>query len=450
MNKLRVPPHDLEAEQAVLGCCIQYPNALSRCLGIVAPVSFYKTAHTKIFLSILKVYNRGDKVDLITTIDQLKKDKNLDTVGGAYYISGLGEDLPSAENVTKYAKLVREKYMMRTVISASTEMVSLAYDCPEGGSAEVLAQAEQRLFSLSEFTDSDSFFAIEDILNDTLDEIGYRKTKPDKYMGVKTHYPDIDEYLVSMRDSNLYIVAGRPGTGKTALAMNIAMNQLKNGSAVGVFSLEMSRNQLMERLLVSEGKLNNIDIQKGRFSDNEWKTLTNSAGVMSEYKLFIDDTPGINIYQIRSKARRMVKEHNVKAVYIDYLQLILPVTPNPSRVREVGEISRGMKLMAKELNIPVVLLCQLNRSADSRGGKDKRPILSDLRESGSIEQDADVVMFIYREELDNPTEENKGVAEIIIKKNRHGALGTVKMAFFGKYTKFESLDNFTSVEGMPE
>ena len=435
----RMPPHAIDAEMAVLGSMLIDKEAVTKCMELVDETAFYKTAHVKIFQAAVNLDARGGtEIDYLTITDELQKMGVLEEVGGPYYITELANKVPSAASVEYYARIVLEKSLLRKLIEVSTEIAREAFEAREDA-ADVLDTAEQRIFSLSEKKLRKGFQPIAPILGATFDIIDSFHKRKGSVTGIPTGFKKLDERTSGFQNSDLIIVAGRPSMGKTAFCLNIARNAAVDYAIpVGIFSLEMSNTQLAMRMLCSEARVDSHKVRTGRLSDNEWPKLSTSVGRLAEAPIYIDDTPALNVLEIRAKARRLKAERKIGMVVIDYLQLVKGPKSSESRQVEISLISQALKALAKELNIPVVALSQLSRAVESRGG-DRRPILSDLRESGAIEQDADVVMFIYRPEMYGPTEDS-GIAEIIIAKQRNGPTDTVKVHFHKDYVLFANLD----------
>ena len=435
-NQKRVPPQSLDAEKAVLGCMLINNEAISDVLQYLGPNSFYDKAHRLIFTSMLSLYEKSIPIDSLNLIEELKKIKKIKEVGGAYYITGLSQEAPTASNAEYYAKIVREKETLRIIINTSIEMSILAYDTQDEVSV-ILDKAEQHLFGISEKINRNKFHELEPMLHKVLDIWGSRK-KGD-IIGVPSGYRDLDDQISGFQNSDFIVIAGRPSMGKTALALNISRNvAIQYNKKVGFFSLEMSSQQLTERLLSSEAQISSHLVRTGKLPKSDWRKLSDAASTLSDADLFIDDSAGLNIMELRAKARQMKKEKNIDIIIVDYLQLLHKTGRIESRQQEISYISRSLKSLAKELNIPVVALSQLSRAVESR--TNHRPIMSDLRESGAIEQDADIVLFIYRKYLYSKQEEDKGLAELIISKHRNGPTGNVKLAFIAEYAKFQNYE----------
>jgi len=433
----RLPPQNLEAETSVLGAVLLENEALNRVLEILKEDDFYRNAHRRIFSAILHLYEHSEPVDLITLSEVLKTRGELDDVGGVEYLNSLVNGVPTAANISYYAKIIKEKALLRKLINRTTEIVSQSYSI-SGDVDEFIDQAERTIFEISEDRVRPSFYPIKDLIKSSFKTIERLYEKRQLITGVPTGFQRLDELTSGLQPSDLIIIAGRPSMGKTALALNIAQNASVQASIpAAIFSLEMSKEQLALRMLCSEAKVDAHRLRGGFLSESDWPKLTRAAGSLSEAPLFIDDTPGLSALEMRAKTRRLKIEHNLGLVIVDYLQLMRGRARADSREQEISDISRSLKALAKELSIPVIALSQLNRRVEERG--DKRPQLSDLRESGAIEQDADVILFLYREEVYNKSEENRGKAELIIGKQRNGPTDKVDLAFLDKYTRFENL-----------
>jgi replicative DNA helicase len=433
----RLPPQNLEAETSVLGAVLLENEALNRVLEILQEDDFYRNAHRRIFSAILHLYELSEPVDLITLSEVLKTRGELDDVGGVEYLNSLVNAVPTAANISYYAKIIKEKAILRKLINRATEIVSQSYS-NSGDVDEFIDQAERTIFEISEDRVRPSFYPIKDLIKSSFKTIERLYEKRQLITGVPTGFQRLDELTSGLQPSDLIIIAGRPSMGKTALALNIAQNaSVQAAIPAAIFSLEMSKEQLALRMLCSEAKVDAHRLRGGFLSEADWPKLTRAAGSLSEAPLFIDDTPGLSALEMRAKTRRLKIEHNLGLVIVDYLQLMRGRASADSREQEISDISRSLKALAKELSIPVIALSQLNRRVEERG--DKRPQLSDLRESGAIEQDADVILFLYREEVYNKSEENRGKAELIIGKQRNGPTDKVDLAFLDKYTRFENL-----------
>ncbi len=441
----RLPPQNLEAEMSVLGGVLLENEALNRALEYLTTPDFYRESHRKIFNALILLSEKGEPADLVTLTAVLKDRGELEAVGGSTYLATLVDYVPTAANISYYCKLVKEKSVARKLIEASTEIVTRGY---EGGDMEeILDQAEKAIFEISENRIRPSYFPVRDILKDTFKSIELLYERKELVTGVPTGYTDLDKMTAGLQPSDLVIVAGRPSMGKTAFALNIieyATTHADKPVPAVIFSLEMSKEQLVQRMLCSLAKVDAGRLRTGHLGESDWPKLTMAAGQLNETQIYIDDTPAISVLELRSKARRLKAEHGLGLIIVDYLQLMRGSNPE-SRQQEISEISRSLKALAKELELPVVALSQLNRSLESR--TDKRPMMADLRESGAIEQDADVIMFVYREAVyceDCKSREKtceKGHdkdAEIIIGKQRNGPIGTVHLTFRGEFTRFEN------------
>lgn len=441
----RLPPQNLEAEMSVLGGVLLENEALNRALEFLRTEDFYRESHRKIFNALIILGDRSEPADLVTLTAVLKDRGELEAVGGSTYLATLVDYVPTAANINYYCKLVKEKSVARKLIEASTAIATRGY---EGGDMEeILDQAEKSIFEISENRIRPSYYPVKDILKDTFKSIEALYERKELVTGVPTGYHDLDKMTAGLQPSDLVIVAGRPSMGKTAFALNLveyATTHADNSVPAVIFSLEMSKEQLVQRMLCSLAKVDAGRLRTGHLGESDWPKLTMAAGQLNETQIFIDDTPAISVLELRSKARRLKAEHGLGLIIVDYLQLMRGSNPE-SRQQEISEISRSLKALAKELALPVVALSQLNRSLESR--TDKRPMMADLRESGAIEQDADVIMFVYREAVyceDCKSRERtceKGHdrdAEIIIGKQRNGPIGTVHLTFRGEFTRFEN------------
>ncbi len=441
MNVLmqRLPPQNLEAEVSVLGGILLENEALNQVLEILQTGDFYREAHRKIFSAMIQLYERNEPVDLITLSEVLKKKDELEAVGGLEYLNQLVNSVPTAANIAYYANIIKEKALLRKLIQRATEIINEGYG-NSGDINEFLDRAERLIFEISEDRVRPSFYSLKEILKSSFKTIEKLYEKKQIITGVPTGFTKLDELTSGLQPSDLIIVAGRPSMGKTTFALNIAQHAaIEAGITCAIFSLEMAKEQLALRMLCSEAKIDAHRLRGGFLSENDWPKLTRAAGKLSEAPIFIDDTPAISVLEMRAKARRLKSEHNLGLIVVDYLQLMRGRTDSETREQEISDISRSLKALAKELNIPVVALSQLNRRVEDRG--DKRPQLADLRESGAIEQDADVIIFLYRDEVYNRSEDNpnKGKAEIIIGKQRNGPTDKFELAFIDKYTCFENL-----------
>lgn len=441
MNNLileKVPPYSLEAESSVLGAMLMEREAIHTVIEILAEDSFYKEAHRNIYHAILSLFDRNEPVDLVTITEELRKNIDLSSIGGAVYLTTLLNSVPTAANVAYYARMVREYAILRSLIRIATEIVTMSYQASEDVSV-ILDKAEQMIFNIAQRRIQRGFVAIGEMLHDSFEAIEKLYAHKTHITGVPSGFTDLDILTSGFQPSELIIIAGRPSMGKSSLALNIAQHiGIRTRIPVGIFSLEMSKDQLVQRILCAEARVDSHKLRTGFLSESDWPKLTTAAGLLAEAPIFIDDIPSISILEIRAKSRRLKSQYDIGILIIDYLQLIQGSSHQiESRQQEISEISRALKALAKELNIPIIALSQLSRAVETRS--ERKPELSDLRESGAIEQDADLVGFVYREEYYKPTEDNEGVAEFIIKKQRNGPIGTVKLAFIKNYTRFENM-----------
>ena len=435
----RLPPQSLEAEVSVLGGVLLENEALNRVLEVVNEGDFYRESHRQIFSAILNLYERNEPADLITLSETLKKRDALQEVGGIEYLNSLVNSVPTAANIAYYAKIIKEKSIVRKLINRATEIISQGYG-DSGDVDEFLDRSERLIFEISEDRVRPSFFPIKDIIKASFKTIEKLYEKKQLITGVPTGFTKLDDLTSGLQSSDLIIVAGRPSMGKTALALNITQHAaIEGGITSAIFSLEMSKEQLALRMLCSQAKVDAHRLRGGFLSESDWPNLTRAASCLSEAPIFIDDTPGLTMLEMRAKSRRLKAEHNLGLIVVDYLQLMRGRAASENREQEISDISRSLKALAKEQHLPVIALSQLNRKVEDRG--DKRPQLADLRESGAIEQDADVIIFLYRDEVYNRSEDNphKGKAEIIVGKQRNGPTDRFELAFLDKYTCFENL-----------
>ena len=433
----RVPPHSLEGETSLLGAILLNNEVLSRVADALDREDFYRTGHRLLYETMIELSEKGAPIDLVTVTDALRQKGLLDKAGGAAYLSSLTSQVPSADNAEHYARIVRDKAILRKLIWVSTEIASEGYDA-NSEVADYLDRAEKAIFEITARNIRRSFSSVKDILRDTFARIEELYERKDLVTGVPSGYHDLDQLTAGLQRSDLVIVAGRPGMGKTSFVLNIAQYAaIEAGIPVAFFSLEMSKEQLVMRLLCSEARVDSHRLRRGMLRDSDWPKLTRAAGALADAPIFIDDTAGISTLEVRAKARRLKSEADVGLVIVDYLQLMRGRGSYDVREQEISEISRSLKALAKELNVPVIALSQLNRGVESRS--DKRPMISDLRESGAIEQDADVIMFIYRDEIYNKESPDRGIAEIIVGKQRNGPTDSVKLAFLSEFTTFENL-----------
>ena len=433
----KVPPQNLEAERAVLGAILMDNETVYTVMEILEPPAFYQPSHRLIFSTMLDLSERGEPIDIVTLVDRLRSAGSLDKAGGPDYIPTLADEVPTSAGVANYAKIVREKAVLRNLIETSTEIVQDCFDAP-GDVDQLLDEAERRIFAISEERIRSGFLSMKEIVKSSFKTIESLYEKKEHVTGVPTGFADIDELTSGFQPSDLVIIAGRPSMGKTAFCLNIAQYASMNKKlTVAVFSLEMAKEQLVMRMLCSEARIDAHRLRSGFLGQTDWPKLSTAAGRLADASIYIDDTPALSSMEMRAKTRRLKADKGLDLVIVDYLQLMSGRSRSDNREQEISEISRSLKALAKELGIPVVALSQLNRGVESR--MDKRPILADLRESGAIEQDADVIIFIYRDEIYNKESMEKGTAEIIIGKQRNGPVGTRKLTWLDKYTRFEDL-----------
>ena len=429
-------PSNIEAERAILGAILLNDEALQSITEILIETDFYVPAHQTIFKAMLTLQEKNQRIDLITLQDILGQTGQFEQVGGIVYLLGLQEDIPAMGLIVQHSQIVRAKAVLRELITSSMNIISICYDQAEDEINTIIDEAEKRIFQISNSRSKQSFIQLNIWLKKTFQHLSSIKNSSKGLTGVATPYAQLDQMTSGFQPSDLIILAARPSMGKTALSLNLASHAIRDKKSVGFFSLEMSAEQLTLRLLASESGINNQNIRNATISSEEWVELTHVAAELATLKLFIDDTPGLSIMEVRAKARKLKAQHDVDMIIIDYLQLLHSSKRHENRHQEVSEISRSLKGLAKELQIPIIALSQLSRAVDSR--MDKRPILSDLRESGAIEQDADVIMFLYREYVYNQEVENPGLSELIIGKQRNGPTGTVPLQYIRELTKFES------------
>ena len=436
-----IPPQNIEAEQAVLGTILLQDKALLKIVELLEPEDFYRDAHKTIFAAMRSLFEKHEPHDLITVTGLLNDQNKLEAIGGAAYLASLTDIIPFAGTLHHHAQIIRKKSVLRRLIQTTSEVAARCYDAQDD-IEQLVDQAEKTIFEIAHSNKGQGFQAMSTIVPRAFDRITKLFDKQEHITGVATGYDELDRMTAGMQPAELIILAARPSMGKTALAMNIVQHAALIGKvAVAVFSLEMSMESLALRMLCSVGRIDSQRIRTGKLHDNDWPKLTRATGMLADAPIYIDDTAGLTVLEMRAKAPRLKSEHDLGMVVVDYLQLMQGKNNSENRAQEISEISRSLKAMAKELNVPVLALSQLNRSLENR--TDKRPQLADLRESGAIEQDADVIMFIYRDEVYNRSEDNpnRGLAEVIIGKQRNGPTGIIKMTFLGEYTTFE---NYTS------
>jgi replicative DNA helicase len=437
----RIPPHDIEAEQAIIGSMLTDKDAVIAAVEVLQEQDFYREDNKIIYSAILNLYNRAEPIDIITLKSELKSMGKFEAVGGLEYIVQLPDKVPTTSNVEQYIKIVEEKSMLRALIKTADELITLGYD-PTQEVEQVIDTAEKKIFQVMQKKNQKGYSSIKDILVDTFTQLEKLYNQKESITGVPTGFVDLDYRTSGLHNSDLILVAARPAMGKSAFALNIATNAAVRAKVpVAIFSLEMSKEQMTNRILCSEAMVDSAKVRTGKIDDDEWAKLAATSGELSEAGIYIDDTPGISIMEIRAKCRKMKLEKNIGLVVIDYLQLVQGSNKKGgSREQEIAEISRSLKILAKEIDVPVIALSQLSRAPEQR--IDHRPMLSDLRESGSIEQDADIVMFLYRDDYYNEDTEKKNIAEVIIAKHRSGATGTVELLWLANYTKFANIERY--------
>jgi replicative DNA helicase len=437
----RTLPHNLEAERSVLGAILLHNDAFNLAAEVIDSRDFFRDAHRRIFDAIVRLAERGDAIDLVTLKEELSRGGDLDEVGGPAYIAALVDGVPRSTNVEHYARIIKEKATLRNLIYSATKIVASAYDAEDEADV-ILDQAEHAIFAIADDKVRDGFVSLRDLAQTSLDTIEKLHSRKELVTGVPTGFTDLDEMTSGLQPSDLVIVAARPSMGKTSLVLNMAQHVgTKTDMTVGIFSLEMSKEQLFLRMLTGEARIDAHRLRGGFLGERDWGKLSDAIGTLSEAKIFIDDTPSIGVLEMRAKCRRLATEHGLNMVIVDYVQLMQGRGRFENRTLELASISRSLKGLAKELNVPIVLLSQLSRAPESRS--DRRPQLSDLRESGALEQDADVVIFIYREDMyadkHAPPTDTQGTAELIIGKQRNGPTGVVRLAFIREFTRFENL-----------
>jgi replicative DNA helicase len=439
-NLGRIPPQHNEAEQSVLGSMFLDKEVIPVITEVLKGEDFYREDHREIFEAIMDLFDKGEPIDLITVSEQLKLRGTLEAIGGLEYLTNMASAVPTTANAKYYSKIVEEKSILRKLIKASSEIVNMGYEAADEASV-VLDRAEKNIFDILQKRNMQDFSPIRDVLVDTFNKLEELYNNKGNITGIPTGFKDLDFKTAGLHNSDLILVAARPAMGKTAFALNIAQFAAVHSKVpVAIFSLEMSKDQLVNRVLCCEAMVDSQRMRTGKLEDEDWQKIARALGPLSEAPIYIDDTPGTSIMEIRAKCRRLKLEKNVGLVIIDYLQLMQGRGRTENRQQEISEISRSLKILAKEVNVPVICLSQLSRAPEAR--TDHRPILSDLRESGAIEQDADIVMFLYRDDYYNPESEKKNIAEVIIAKQRAGATGAIDLAWLGQYTKFANLEKF--------
>jgi len=445
-DDFRIPPQNLDAEQCVLGSILIEDGALVKVIEILKPDDFYKESHSVIYSTMVDLFDRNEPQDLITVHNDLARRGRLESAGGAIYLAELTETVPVASNVDYYARIVRDKAVLRKLIKKSSEIATMCYE-EAGDIDDILESAESAIFELSQSKITQAFNPLKDVLKASIHRVEELYEKKELITGIPSGFSELDKLTAGFQPSDLIIIAGRPSMGKTAFALNIAQHAaVEHDVPTAIFSLEMSKEQLALRMLCSEAMVDAHKVRTGFLGKEDWPRLITAAGNLSQAPIFIDDTPALSVLEMRAKARRLKSDRNIGLIIVDYLQLMQGRAGTERREQEISEISRSLKAMAKELNVPVLALSQLNRKVEDR--PNKRPQMSDLRESGAIEQDADVIAFIYRDEVYNRDEDNprRGKAEIIVAKQRNGPTGTVMLAFVGKFSSFGNLAN----EQLPE
>ncbi len=443
LEALKLPPHSVEAEQSVLGGILLDTSAWDKVTDLLSESDFYRHEHRLIWRHIGRLTEHARPIDVITVAESLESHNELEKAGGLVYLGTLAQNVPSAANIRRYAEIVRERAIMRKLVEVGSEIATSAYNPGGRDAGQLLDEAESRVFEISEQGERGraGFTAIPPLLTQVVERIEtlYNRDNASDVTGVATGFTDLDRMTSGLQPGDLVIVAGRPSMGKTAFSINIAENIALEGKPVAIFSMEMGGTQLVMRMIGSVGRLNQHTLRTGKLEDEDWPRMTHALGLLNDAPIFIDETAGLNALELRSRARRLHRQHGgLGLIVIDYIQLMSSPSGKASenRATEISEISRSLKSLAKELQVPVIALSQLNRSLEQR--PNKRPVMSDLRESGAIEQDADLILFIYRDEVYNPDSQDKGAAEIIIGKQRNGPIGTVRLTFRGEFTRFEN------------
>ena len=439
MDLGKIPPHDIDAEQAVLGSMLTDKDAVAEAIETLKEEDFYRDDNKAIFEAVLNLYSKSEPVDIITLKDELESMGKFEQVGGFEYLANLPDKVPTTANVQKYIKIVEEKSLLRNLIKTANEIIDLGYSSTEDVE-DIMDKAERKIFDIMQRKSQKGYTPIKDVLVESFTKLEELYNRKQHITGVPTGFVELDYKTAGLHGSELILVAARPAMGKTAFALNIATNAALRGNVpVAIFSLEMSKDQLVNRILCGEAMVDSNKVRTGKLEEDDWVKLAGAIGPLSEAEIYIDDTPGISIMEIRTKCRKLKMEKNIGLVVIDYLQLVQGSNKRSgSREQEISEISRSLKILAKEINVPVIALSQLSRAVEQR--PDHRPMLSDLRESGAIEQDADIVMFLYRDDYYNKESEKKDIAEVIIAKQRGGSTGTVELLWMGNYTKFVNLE----------
>lgn len=439
MDLGKVPPHDLEAEQAIIGSMLTDKDAVISSVEVLKEEDFYREDNRAIYRAILNLYNRAEPIDIITVKAELETMGKFEQIGGLEYLAELPEKVPTTANALKYIKIVEEKSLLRSLIKTANEIIELGYD-PTEEVENIMEGAEKKIFNIMQNKNQKGYSPIKEILVDSFTELEQLYNRKQHITGVPTGFTELDYKTAGFHGSDLILIAARPAMGKSAFALNIATNAaIKANVPVVIFSLEMSKEQMVNRILCSEAMVDSNKVRTGKLEEDDWTKLAGAIGPLSEAEIYIDDTPGISVMEIRARCRKLKLEKNIGMVVIDYLQLVQGSNKRGgNREQEISEISRSLKILAKEIGVPVVALSQLSRAVEQR--PDHRPMLSDLRESGAIEQDADIVMFLYRDDYYNQDSEKKDIAEVIMAKHRGGSTGTVELLWLGSYTKFVNLE----------
>ena len=436
----RIPPNDAQAEQAVLGAMLVDKDAVLTVIEILKPEDFYRTEHVEIYSAILDLYTKGSAIDILTVKEQLRLRGKYDIINGFEYLASLTNPMFSINNVEHYAKIVEEKSILRQLIKSSSDISHKSYDALEPAS-DILESAEKSIFNIAQKKSEKTYALVKDVLVDAFDNLEKLASQEGEVVGLSSGFIELDNKTLGFMPGQLVIVAARPAMGKSAFALNILSNvAIRNGKSAVYFSLEMSKEELLNRILASEAMVDSQKIKSGKLDDEDWISLTNISGTLSESKIILDDSAGYSPLELRARCRKLKLEYDIGLIVIDYLQLMDAGRVTSSRQQDISEISRALKILAREIGVPIIALSQLSRAPDQR--VDHRPMLSDLRESGSIEQDADMVMFLYRDDYYNPESEKKNITEVILAKNRSGQTGTTELVWLSNYLKFGNMDKF--------
>lgn len=436
----RIPPNSVEAEQSVLGSMLIDRDCIPVVAEMLKPDDYYRQDHREVYEAVLDLFDKGRPIDIVSVKEQLNLRGTLESIGGIEYLSSLVDMVPTTANIRHYAKIVEEKSTLRKMIKATNEIMSSSYEASEEV-AIIVDQAQKKIFDVVQRRAAQGFFPIKDVLIETFDKLEELYNTKGFITGVPSGFSDLDSKTSGFHTADLILIAARPSMGKTSFALNIAQYAAIHARIpVAIFSLEMSREQLVNRILCCEAMVDSQKVRTGKLEEEDWPKMARVLGPLSEAPIYIDDTPGLSVMEIRAKCRRLKMEKNLGLIIIDYLQLMQGRSKSENRQQEISEISRSLKILAKEIDVPVITLSQLSRAPETRA--DHRPILSDLRESGAIEQDADLVMFLYRDDYYHPETEKKNIAEVILAKHRNGSTGIVELAWLGQYTKFASLDKY--------